>query len=259
MKSALFLFILSVTSTALARPPTFESEEYTDNNLVDTIPEEIHEDERTEHVSITSAPKKDIYFPSEPIEAECRVTGMPVPVVEWVHGTGSINNNDFEMNTIIDQSPSGIATVVARLIIKPHHVKPGTTRTFTCVGKSGAKVVKASTTVHFSHESKQPDIISALVGSEKIKIYEFYENLFEYIGSNVVLPCKATTKAEIYWINDDGKLITGQEPRLKVLETGELLITNLRFGDMGTYICLAKNNVSKDVASTFLYPLANKK
>lgn len=47
--------------------------------------------------------------------------------------------------------------------------------------------------------------------------------------------------------------------RFKVLGTGELLITNLRFNDMGTYICLAKNSVSKDVVSTFLYPLANKK
>lgn len=37
-----------------------------------------------------------------------------------------------------------MATVVARLIIKPHHYKAGTTRTFTCVGRSGAKVVKAS-------------------------------------------------------------------------------------------------------------------
>lgn len=44
----------------------------------------------------------------------------------------------------MEHSPSGIATVVARLIIKPHHVKPGTTRTFTCVGRSGVKIVKAS-------------------------------------------------------------------------------------------------------------------
>lgn len=36
-------------------------------------------------------PKKDIYYPEEPIEAECRVSGYPVPTVEWVHGTGSIN------------------------------------------------------------------------------------------------------------------------------------------------------------------------
>jgi len=56
-------------------------------------------------------------------------------------------------------------------------------------------------------------MLTSIVGREKVKIYEFYDNLFEYIGSNVLLPCKATPKAEIYWINDNGKLITGQEPR----------------------------------------------
>lgn len=264
MKGIITVFILSIVVSTLARPSTYDSDEYIDNNLADSIPEESHEDERTEYLQITSSPKKDIYYPAEPIEAECRVTGMPVPTVEWVHGTGSMNNNDFETNTILEHSPSGIATVVARLIIKPHHYKAGTTKTFTCVGKSGAKLVKESTTVHFSHESKQThsianDMMSTLVGSEKTKIFEYYENLFDYIGSNVLLPCKATAKAEIYWINDSGKLITGQEPRFKVLGTGELLITNLQFKDMGTYICLAKNSVSKDVVSTFLYPLSSKK
>jgi hypothetical protein len=57
------------------------------------------------------------------------------------------------------------------------------------------------------------DMLSTLVGGEKTKIYEFYENLFETIGSNVILPCKATNKANIYWINDAGKEITGQESR----------------------------------------------
>lgn len=79
-------------------------------------------------------------------------------------------------------------------------------------------VFVSTATVHFSHEAKHAqslasDMLSTLVGSEKTKIYEFYENLFEYIGSNVLLPCKATAKAEVYWINDGGKLITGQEPR----------------------------------------------
>lgn len=35
----------------------------------------------------TSAPKENIYYPAEPIEAECRVSGMPVPTVEWMHGS----------------------------------------------------------------------------------------------------------------------------------------------------------------------------
>lgn len=56
-------------------------------------------------------------------------------------------------------------------------------------------------------------MFTTLVGGEKTKIYEFYENLFETIGSNIMLPCKATAKADIYWINDAGKEIKGQEPR----------------------------------------------
>lgn len=70
-------------------------------------------------------------------------------------------------------------------------------------------------TVHFTHDAKQSHSIAndLMANSEKTKIFEYYENLFDYIGSNVLLPCKATAKAEIYWINDAGKLISGQEPR----------------------------------------------
>jgi hypothetical protein len=46
--------------------------------------------------------------------------------------------------------------------------------------------------------------------------------------------------------------------RFKILPTGDLLITSLQFKDMGTYICIAKNTVSKDVVSTFVYPMAVK-
>lgn len=72
--------------------------------------------------------------------------------------------------------------------------------------------------VHFSHESTQiylisNGILSALVGGETTKIYEFYENLFDTIGSTVLLPCKATNKANIHWIDEVGKEITGQDPR----------------------------------------------
>jgi hypothetical protein len=125
----------------------------------------------------------------------------------------------------MEKSPSGIATVVARLIVKPHHIPAsGTKRTYTCVGKSGGKVVKASTTVHFNHRPNEQsshlatgDMIKALTGNEKVKIYEFYENLFDYIGSSIFLPCKASQKADIYWINEDGKVITGQEPRFVLM------------------------------------------
>lgn len=73
-------------------------------------------------------------------------------------------------------------------------------------------------TVHFNHEAKNPRLtgngmFEAIVGAEKTKIYEFYESIFETIGSSVILPCKATAKADMYWISDAGKQISGKEPR----------------------------------------------
>lgn len=51
MKAALVVFILSLTASVFARPPTFESEEYTDNNLSDLMPPE-DEEERTDYVQM---------------------------------------------------------------------------------------------------------------------------------------------------------------------------------------------------------------
>lgn len=53
MNSALFVFILVLAATSvLARPPTLDSEEYTDNNLSDSIPEDDIEEERTDYVQM---------------------------------------------------------------------------------------------------------------------------------------------------------------------------------------------------------------
>lgn len=52
MKTALFVFILTLASSVLARP-SLDSEEYTDNNLDDSIPlEDDHDDERVDYVQM---------------------------------------------------------------------------------------------------------------------------------------------------------------------------------------------------------------
>lgn len=118
----------------------------------------------------------------------------------------------------MEKSPSGIATVVAKLIVRPNHIPSSATkRTYTCVGRSGGKIAKASTTVHFNRHPgahlDSNDMIKVLTGSDKVQIYEYYDSLFDNIGSTVFLPCKATNKAEIYWINSKEQIIKGQDPR----------------------------------------------
>lgn len=118
----------------------------------------------------------------------------------------------------MEKSPSGIATVVAKLIVRPQHIpQNGAKRTFTCVGRSGGKVAKASTTVHFNHHSgshlDSNEMIKVLTGSDKVQIFEYYDSLFDNIGSTVFLPCKATNNAEIYWINTKEQVIKSQDSR----------------------------------------------
>lgn len=54
MKTAFIIFVLAFSATSiLARPPSFDSEEYTDNNLIDSIPvEDDLDDERADFVQM---------------------------------------------------------------------------------------------------------------------------------------------------------------------------------------------------------------
>lgn len=53
MKAALLVFLLSLATSVLARPPSFDSEEYIDNNLGESIPpEENPEDDRADYLQM---------------------------------------------------------------------------------------------------------------------------------------------------------------------------------------------------------------
>lgn len=99
-------------------------------------------------------------------------------------------------------------------------------------------------------------ITSSNVGPKKVRVLSYYATVFSAIGKSLVLPCKATGKPhpEIFWLDSEQNLINSQHPRHKVLPNGDLLITPLKWADMGTYTCIARNPISKDTAETFVYP-----
>lgn len=79
----------------------------------------------------------------------------------------------------------------------------------------------------------------------------------ESIGSDIILPCKVvgSPKPEIFWIdNNNEQIVNGQDPRIKVMPDGELQIRELVWPDMGVYTCVARNEFSKDLETTFVYP-----
>lgn len=136
-------------------------------------------------------------------------------------------------------------------------------RQFTCVGRSGSKITHATTTVYASpdHPPNVTDLLrvnsNSLLGPKKARIVLYYNAIFDTIGRNVLLPCKTVGRphAEVYWMDTENNIVDSESDRYKVLPSGELQITSVRWSDMGLYTCIARNAISKDSISTFLYPM----
>lgn len=166
---------------------------------------------------------------------------------------------DFESNAITESNPTSRARAISRLIIDRSVISE---RSFTCVGRSGSKTAVESTTIFDNNNNS--DLLalnagitgSAMSGPKKVRVLSFYTTIFAAIGKTIVLPCKAAGRPhpEIFWLDAEQNLIGTQNPRHKVLGNGDLLISPLRWSDMGTYTCIARNPISKDTAETFVYP-----
>lgn len=219
---------------------------------------------RPNFVKITSQPPAQVtQIRGTTIELECEVMGSPTPYVQWVHGSGQTADwDDVSMNIISETSPTTMARVVSRLVLD--HSSRAAESTYTCIGRSGGQIAVASTTVYHvdGPRSNFTDILKTghhmFMHLKQARVTLHYKALFEYMGSRVILPCKTVGRPlpEITWKNEEGNAISSmQDPRFRTLATGELVINDLRWADMGSYTCVAKNAISKDEAETFLYPI----
>uniref|UniRef100_A0A182PSW2 Ig-like domain-containing protein n=1 Tax=Anopheles epiroticus TaxID=199890 RepID=A0A182PSW2_9DIPT len=226
---------------------------------------------RPTFVKITSAPPARVaQIRGTTVELECEIMGSPTPTVQWVHGSGQTADwEDISVNVITEDTPTSVARVVTRLVID--RASRASQSTFTCIGRTAGQEVSSSTIVyhvdsvaHLGNFSDMPLLRPAAAVDSMFKnlkgarITLHYKTLFENMGSTVVLPCKAVGRPlpEITWLNEEGNVVGSlQDPRFRTLPTGELIITGLRWADMGSYTCVAKNVLSKDETETFVYPI----
>lgn len=190
------------------------------------------------------------------VEIKCGVIGSQVPTIHWVEGYKSLYDIDeFQSNAISESSPSALVRVRSVHVIDRQLTEP---RTYTCVGRTGSKVVFASTVVHPPQGMKNlvqvPDRFWLSPRKPKI-IYSEVVHM-DLVGSDIMLPCKvyARPQAEIFWTDVNGTVIE-QSNHYRVLPSGDLLISDIKWEDMGAYRCLAQNFVGTDSAETFIYPV----
>uniref|UniRef100_A0A182Q760 Ig-like domain-containing protein n=1 Tax=Anopheles farauti TaxID=69004 RepID=A0A182Q760_9DIPT len=226
---------------------------------------------RPTFVRITAAPPARVaQIRGTVVELECEIMGSPTPTVQWVHGSGQTADwEDISVNVITEDTPTSVARVVTRLVID--RASRASQTTYTCIGRAAGQEVSSSTVVyhvdsvsHLGNYSDMPllrpagAVDSMFKNLKGARITLHFKTLFENMGSTVVLPCKAIGRPlpEITWLNEEGNVVGSlQDPRFRTLPTGELIITGLRWADMGSYTCVAKNVIAKDESETFLYPI----
>ncbi|KAM7356531.1 ecdysone-inducible gene L2 isoform 1-T1 [Cochliomyia hominivorax] len=201
-------------------------------------------------------PVKILQTLGSPVEISCEVMGSQIPTIQWVVGHVPLSEIEtIESNVISESSASAIVKVRSVHVID-HMLSEA--RTYTCVGRTGSKTVYASTIVYPQSDLK--DLVQVrekpFMGHVKPRIVYSERMHLDLVGSNVVLPCKvhARPRAEVFWMNDEGNLIE-QNQRFKLLPSGDLLITDLKWEDMGAYKCIARNALGKDTADAFIYPV----
>ncbi|XP_023167879.2 neural/ectodermal development factor IMP-L2 isoform X2 [Drosophila hydei] len=203
-------------------------------------------------------PTKMQQAPGATLEIACEMMGSQVPSIQWIVGHMPLSEIDnLESNSITEYAPSAIVRVRSVHIVDHMLSEP---RIYTCIGRTGSKTIYASTVVHPAHADQE---LGSLIvpekqyqGPQKPRIIYTEKTHLDLMGSTIMLPCKvhARPHAKITWRNNEDKEIV-QSHRFKVLPTGDLLIADLKWEDMGNYKCIAHNAVGRDSADTFVYPV----
>ncbi|KAL4707561.1 hypothetical protein ACJJTC_000313 [Scirpophaga incertulas] len=201
-------------------------------------------------------PESARLIPGTLLELSCEVIGFPAPTAQWLKNGEPLTEFD-DVNEIMNIHPTSLARLTSKMIVS----SAANGDVYTCVATSGVKQQMASTTVVTVAGNDEESLfgLEALFRKpSKPIITEYYNEVFQEIGTSILLPCKhfSTSPSQVYWFDGDEKPVFGN-PRMRILPTGDLLIPSLHWDDMGNYSCTVKNAYGKDTVETFLYP--NKK
>ncbi|VVC32746.1 Immunoglobulin subtype,Immunoglobulin-like domain,Immunoglobulin-like fold,Immunoglobulin subtype 2 [Cinara cedri] len=201
-------------------------------------------------VMVKTSSDKIIVSPGGRVELECTVFGSPVPEAKWISGIKlnqiTVTTDEFEEL----RDFQGVGKVTVRKVIdciQPHHKN-----VYTCVGQARDQTMSSNpVTISVEGEAVQ-------CSQGKTRITKWSPIITQLMGSTVMIPCQVVNSAPYrkYWKDNFGNIIdTDTDPRRKLGPEGELVLNNLSWSDMGEYVCVVENSISRDETSTFLYPM----
>lgn len=197
----------------------------------------------------TVAPARVDVRASGQVVLTCTATGSPAPAVAWYKDGLFVPH--LELTGDQTQEHASLGETVAKLRLSC--ASKETVGKYECRARAGEQELSAVTEVELADWS-EGDLCSE-AGTPEVATWS--PTLMVEEGTDAVLRCRAMSGEVVTttWLNDKGEQL-GEGERHSVTDSGNLIVRDVSFADMGTYTCRLTNKMGSDQVDTFLYPLA---
>jgi len=200
----------------------------------------------------TVAPARVDVRASGQVVLTCTATGSPAPAVAWYKD--GLFTPHLELAEDQTQEGASLGETVAKLRLSC--ASKETVGKYECRARAGEQELSAVTQVELADWS-EGDLCSEQ-GSPEVAVWS--PTLMVEEGTDAVLRCRGmsseTTVTTTTWLNDKGEQLGKKGKRHSVTDSGNLIVRDVSFADMGSYTCRLTNKMGSDQVDTFLYPLA---
>lgn len=197
----------------------------------------------------TVAPARVDVRASGQVVLTCTATGSPAPAVAWYKDGLFVPH--LELTGDQTQEHASLGETVAKLRLSC--ASKETVGKYECRARAGEQELSAVTEVELADWS-EGDLCSE-AGTPEVATWS--PTLMVEEGTDAVLRCRAMSGEVVTttWMKDKGEQL-GEGERHSVTDSGNLIVRDVSFADMGTYTCRLTNKMGSDQVDTFLYPLA---
>lgn len=245
------ILINSSRSFLLSKRNNYLNNELTDNAAE---PEVFHGwvtvDTKTPHIEA---------FQGDTVDIECEASGNPQPFVRFYNDFSDLSKPEAFTNEIREYTSTSLIKANARLRLIAQK-----SQVIFCKAFSGGKSAHTAIKISVTQDPKMDYLNrNEVLGFENFAVdYQapmitFHDSMYlDNLGSTVILPCHSIGNGKRVWISANGKVVApGSNGKVSVMPSGDLMVKNIEWADMGAYTCIVSNSHGKDSAATFLYPM----
>eukprot|EP00079_Xenopus_tropicalis_P027964 XP_012822435.1 PREDICTED: roundabout homolog 3 isoform X2 [Xenopus tropicalis] len=188
---------------------------------------------------LVTRPRDQIVVQGRTVTFQCETKGNPPPAVFWQKEGSQILLFPSQPPQTVGRfsvSPSGELTII--------DVQTGDSGYYMCqaISVAGSILAKALLEVEDATSDRIPPIIRRGPANQTLAV-----------DSTVQMHCQVSGNPlpSIHWLKD-GQRIVGSDPRIGVLDSGNLQITHLQVTDSGVYTCVATSSTGETTWSGFV-------